>query len=157
MTVGMTRVWSWMLLLLVACGSEPQVLVARRPSSPKPPRDVGNRAEVRTAPGGRIGFSVRECHRDDAILGVDCSGAVSPPTTQVESAKFHDELEAAMKPSAVGVGYGIGCDEADRGFRVYVRRYADVDAAVERAGQLCVERNTTARFSFHLVGESEPL
>lgn len=153
----MTRASLLLFLSLVGCGSERQVLIARSMPPPHTPRDVGSSSEVHTPSGARTGFSVRECHRDDAIRGVDCLGATTVPRTQIELAKFHAELDASMKPAAVGIGYGIGCDEADRGFRVYVPRYADVDAAVERAGQLCVERNTTARFSFHLLVESELL
>lgn len=138
------------LLTLASCAAHEPVLIQQRSMTRTPPREIGDRTEVHTAAGPRPGYVVRTCRRDDAILGVDCLGTTKAHG-QTELAALHAELEALMKPTSVGVGFGLGCDESDRGFRVYVNRYAEVDAVAERAGALCVERNLRARFSIHLV------
>jgi hypothetical protein len=145
------------ILLLAGCEpAAPHLIVLREPA-PGPPVDIGSISDVETLAGPRTGFSVRECRREDAIRGVDCLGSIASPHSQRGLTQLHDVIDRAMRPTARGVGFGLGCDESDRGFRVYVEHHAAIDAAIERAGQLCVELDTRARFTFHIVVQEQLL
>ncbi len=136
--------------MIASCSSPKLVRIEQRSPPRSPPREVGDRSEVHTAAGDRQGYVVRTCQRDESILGVDCLGTRTSHG-QSEFDALHADIETLMKPIAMGVGYGIGCDERDRGFRVYVNHYSEVDAAVERAGELCTQRDLSVRFSIHLM------
>ncbi|HZF49140.1 MAG TPA: hypothetical protein VE093_10855 [Polyangiaceae bacterium] len=119
-------------------------------------RDVGTLADIHTQPGPYDGYRVRRCAQY-GLLGLEGTGHDPLPKGQSPLAALHREIEALMKPAAVGVGFGLGCERGDVGFRIHVQHVRDVDPAIARAGAILREKDLAAKMTVHLVAEVTPL
>lgn len=158
------RSWNLALVLLlgcVSCTQSPAALIPqRRPASPPPdigtPADIGVRAS--SAPEVDVVVACRES-------GVGISGrgeGQKPPRTDPDvfnrwADSIRERLEAELSPLSAGVGYGVGCADQDRGHRVYVRHYKDIDPVAQRVRAFVVRERLGAHFFVTVMAPAQLL
>lgn len=144
------------VLVVAACAREPAVRPATAPVAPPsttPLPALGTPAEVQIHAGVYDGYEVDDACRDVGARGVRGLGAHEMPPIVGDGRDFdlwatalQRDTEQTLGPLVLGVGFGIGCRDEDRGFRVYVRRFGEIDAVIEALGRFIRDRELGVRF-----------
>ena len=126
---------------------------SRNPPAEATAEDRGSPHEVLTTKAVIDGIDLVVPCSQPGDVGVVGHGRESAPPVEGDGSAYNrwaseiaDRTHAALGKRVLGVGWGVGCRDDEVGPRVYVARYADVDATV--VGVVAFAREHDLNLSF---------
>jgi hypothetical protein len=117
-------------------------------------RDVGALSQVTTQPGVGDGYRIVGCPPTYGLISVIGTGRFPVPHEYPINYNVTQHLSAALGSAAMGVTYGIRCEDVGRALLVLVRSYSDVDEAARKTAAFVRENDLNVHCTIDLAPDS---